>query len=145
MKEFISQKQDLTCGAVAIYNAGIHLGIKTPNLEDLIKKLGCDRGKSIGASDVIKETFGNKLICKNPSNNYESSEYFEMFIESGGIIRIQHPVFNLHFVLCLPQEEGFRTYMINSWLGPNVLKVSQGEVKKFLPHINNQTFWLFAE
>ena len=142
MKEFISQKQDTTCCAVAIYNACLHLEMEAPCLDTLIKRLCCDKGSSIGTDDVVKEIFGNRMVRKKPSNNSELNKYFKEFLKVGGMTSINHPIFNLHYVLCLPHED--RSYMINSWLGPNVMSIDGVEIFHFLPHRNNQVFWIFT-
>ncbi len=129
MKEFLSQGQDSSCVAVAIVNACIYAGRKPPHMEDLITDLKCKHGGAIGEDTVIDEVFEGRM---------RKTDCFDEFMEEGGILTINHPIFNFHAICVFPQDDGQFT-LVNSWLGPNVLKnIGREEIERFLPKYQSQ-------
>jgi len=91
----------------------------------------CKHGGAICCKEVI-EFFKLPLI-----KTRDEEEVFEY----GGILTIKHPIYNGHFLFLFPQEK--QLTLVNSWLGPNVMRgIGKGEIGKFA---NSQfgTFWRF--
>ncbi len=133
--KYLEQKQDSTCVAVAIVNACRYLGVNEPDLDYLVSALCCRGGAAIGTKRVIKQIFDDRIVnCSD----------FHYFSRTGGILTIMHPIMNLHALLCYPEGAGFT--LINSWLGPNVLKnIGHEEIAHFLPRFKHQCeSWKFC-
>lgn len=132
---YLSQKQDSTCMAVAITNACHYLNITPPRWHQLTEDLHCNNGKAFGGAEVIHRTFEDQL---------QTTDEFDTFIETGGILVIMHPIFNLHATFCFPKN-GEYTW-INSWLGPNILTgIGKTEIRRFVPKPPNVEFWALSK
>lgn len=129
--QFRSQGQDTSCIPVAIHNAAIYLNITPPDNE-----LPCETGSAIGADKFIEDFFQGSMVKCN--------EYDE-FVKTGGILTINHPIFNFHAICAFPDDNGLM--LVNSWLGPNVIKnIGIGELERFLPPYKHQCwFWRFKD
>ena len=137
---FLGQGNDSTCAAVAIVNACLHLGLEPPPLNSLVAEMHCDTGGAIGLDATVSRVLGDAVRkCDDP----------EPLFETGGILTIMHPIFNLHSCLCVIDgyyDDGSTRYtLINSWLGPLVCRnIGRADIEKFLPSRANCKMWAFA-
>ena len=123
MPNYHEQEHGSICGAIGAANLGLLLQHPTPSLDELINLLRCKHGAAIGLNKVLRKIFGDKI---QPTNS------FTEFMQYGGLLTIQHPIFNLHITLCYPEEKGYT--WVNSWLGPHIAKnIGFQEIKQFLP------------
>lgn len=106
-----SQGQDTSCFVVAAANAAVYAGIgKKFSMEEAKDIALCRHGGTINCRGVV-DYIGTPLRpVKTP----------RMVLARGGIINIMHPIFNGHSIFIFKDGRGYT--MINSWLGPNVLR-----------------------
>ncbi len=132
---YMAQKQDSTCVAVAIMNACRYLKLDSPDFDQLTVALCCRTGAAIHTKAVVKKVFGDRLV---------SCDNFHEFSNVGGILTIHHPIVNLHSMFCYPEGDGYT--LVNSWLGPNIMKnIGYEEIVRFLPKDHLQDFWKIGE
>lgn len=126
---WIDQGHDSCCFVYAVANFQIWCGLDLPDLEKAKDVAFCRHGATIKHQDVV-DYFGASL---SPTKNKE-----DVFL-AGGIININHPIWNGHSFLVFPDEEGITA--INSWLGP--LEASNIGTDELTPFVCTQfgDFW----
>lgn len=122
---------DTTCFPVALVNCGKYVG-KNVNLKKYIKFCCCHNGSALRVNEAIE----------NSKLPLEKTDEYDMVVLYGGIITIMHPIFNLHSVFIHPLDGTYLISAVNSFLGPNELRLGPKELKKFFPKTeNNQKMW----
>lgn len=134
---FLSQPQDSSCFVMAVANACVFKGLTVryltrPNIEEAKDIACCRNGSTIHHLEVV-DYFRAPLI--------PTSDIDQVFI-FGGIVNIMHPIFNGHSFFLYPEDGGFT--LVNSWLGPNVVRgIGKNEVLKFVvPNLGK--YWHLA-
>lgn len=130
---FIAQGMDSCCFVYAVANFQIWKGIELPDLEKAKDLALCRNGGTIKDTKVV-EYFRAEL---------EKTDSYEQVFEKGGIININHPIWNGHTFLVFPTERGITA--VNSWLGPLVAEgLGRREIMQFAPIRHNQfgSLWM---
>jgi hypothetical protein len=121
MRNFMAQKSGSCCFVYAAANCLIYLKKRLPNLEKAKDIACCRNGGTIGESKVIEYFKAPLEKTRNPKKVYKN----------GGILSILHPIFNGHALFLYPEENGLT--LVNSWLGPNVIKgIGISKIDKFV-------------
>ena len=118
---YISQQQNSSCFVVAVANAAINAGLPVPDLSVACIIGKCNTGCVIEHQAVIDYINVPLKGCLD----------VDMILRTGGIVTILHPIFNLHSVFVYPASTGY-VLAVNSWLGPNVMVISQREFEPFI-------------
>ena len=127
---------DTTCFPVALVNCGKYIG-KRVNLKKYIKFCCCNTGSALREGEAIEDS---KLPL-------EKIDEYNMVVLYGGIVTIMHPIFNLHSVFIHPIDNTHLICAVNSWLGPNEVRLSPGELEKFFPGTKenqNRRMWYIS-
>lgn len=123
-KGYLIQEQDNCCFVYAAANCSIYRG-------DWI-----DEYKLFTACKLLKTDVQSVVdFLKAPLKKTEDEN---VVFQKGGIVHLVHPVYNGHPVFILPEEE--HVLLINSWLGPPIIKMEIENVKK---HVAKEfgSFW----
>lgn len=122
---------DTCCFVYAVANAVIHLGMVPPDIE-AAKDIACCRTGSTVSPERVVETVGAPL---------ETTDDVELVISKGGVLTIQHPIYNLHAVLAYPEDGNL--VLVNALLGAVVQRVHPDAVRRLMPGKQNCKHWVF--
>jgi len=128
-RDWFAQSHDSCCFIYAVANTLIAQGRDVTNdqIEEACNIGACKTGACIGCEKVI-QYFDAPLV---------STQYPEEVLQQGGILTIQHPIFNGHYIYVDHEcaDKG-ALRLINSWLGPTVtLNVGKREIR---PYVTNR-------
>jgi len=122
-KNFIKQEKGSCCFVYAVINCLIYLKKEIKNKEKAFDIAGCKNGSTIYHQKVI-----DFLNCPIKLTSNEQTVF-----KKGGIINIMHPIYNGHSVFIFPEKEGLT--LVNSWLGPNIMKnIGINEIKPLISY-----------
>ncbi len=137
-KLYLAQEDGSCCFVYAAANLLIHDGeywpINPKEFDRLCKIALCEHGSAIRHEEVLRE-------CKL---DLEKTQDHIAVFKRGGILTFMHPIFNLHCMAVIPcRRDTQQVRAINSWLGPNVIRVGWGELEQFIPeNRNNRQHWV---
>jgi hypothetical protein len=131
--DYIAQEMDSCCFVYAVANYQIWKGEELPDLEQAKHIACCGNGSTINHQEVI-DYFGACL-----QKTHDEAAVFE----HGGIININHPVWNGHSFFLYPtvrRDKEIILTAVNSWLGP---LVAEGLSNIELLHFISEQFGYF--
>lgn len=127
--EYISQGMgDTCCFVYAVMNHLSHEGHCLPDFDMFKDVAHCRDGSTINEQAVL-DLAGLDLA---------ETDDMARVVERGGILRIMHPIWNLHSVAVAPV--GKSMWAFNSWLGPTVMRVGSNVLSKFAP--TTPVYWV---
>tara|TARA_Y100000310_G_C20698245_1_gene827248 strand:- start:685 stop:1113 length:429 start_codon:yes stop_codon:yes gene_type:complete len=129
--KYLEQKKGTCCFVYAVANCTIYLKrqVSIRQFKKACKIALCQHGGAIRHKEVV-EFLQVPLIETRDENKV---------FEYGGILNIMHPIYNGHSFFLFPQEK--QLTLVNSWLGPNVMRgIGIGEISPFT-NIQYGTFW----
>jgi len=110
----------------------LHEGRAVPDLEPIFDIAKCRHGPTINHEGVI-EALHLEL---------HPTESFRAVCVKGGILAINHPIFNLHAVAVWPSLEQSETVVaVNTFLGPEIARYGIKELQQFEPTPPNNKHW----
>ncbi len=124
-----AQGQNSACFVIAAANWSADLGnpIGRKRLRLLKRKARCDTGNAIQGAQVL-DALG---IPREPTEDAAS------VYDSGGIIKVMPPIWNLHAVYVRPGGE-----TVNSWLGALVHRISLEDIRSVEPSVPNREYYV---
>ena len=126
-KQYLAQETGTCCFVYAVANSLIYLGLSVPDLEEVFDIACCRTGSTIHHQKVVDH-------MKAP---LEPTMDHKLVYQRGGILNIWHPIWNGHAFFLYPTGKQEEVVIINSWLGPNVVRCGARELDQFVPKQNN--------
>lgn len=131
---YVAQEDGSWCFVCALANCAIHLGREPLDLAAAKKIARCEHGPVVAHQEVV--TWSGLPL-------YPTEDSTEV-LGRGGIISIQHPIYNGHSFFLFPDGEK-TVSLVDSWLGPLVARgIGWSELSPFIAS-NFGYYWVFYE